>query len=901
MRQLLRAALTRTRSLPALTVALVPVLLGCALRVWRLTDRSVCCDELNSLAFAKRPLGELMAALATAEPHPPFYYALLHFWIPLTGESELALRYPSVLFGTFAVACVYRGGRDLGGSRVGLASGLLLAINQYSLLQSQDTRMYAALQAWGALLLVGVIRYVRCPGRRSGAIVIAGGTLAALTHYHGMLAAGLGGIAIGALAPRREAAARLVPFLVIAGLCLPWVIFARQIFASYRGWMDLVGPVSIVSRTIESYGFSVPGRLELLARWTLPVLALLGAWTLGASGRWRQALAVASIGVLPLILVMGGALVGRPLYHERYLIVITPAFLTLAGAGLALFGRARVVDAFAWSGAAALGIAGVVAYYAPATSTNPDFRSTVALIEREAVAPAIVLMSPPQGPNIDYYLQDRLPSYTPPGSASAQDVALDLSRRAAGNREAWFVRYSSGDWDAPIGRWLEANAFYLRDQWVTQNHVVAYALALSNDIVESNVAFPVAGGFTITGVQVGPATARPDEPFLAGLSWQPSNGGGQPPTLAAKVSFRLIDPWGQPVATVDRRLVNPGELPGRDVPAIVQAALPVPSDAVPGSYRLEARFYDEASQKEWVVRDDAGREQPALALGRVTVQPAVSRPSSAAPVNPADPGVGSGLFVDGLKLAGGPYTSGATLGASFDWVSTVAQSSAIIPEIALRSAAGQVVASARREEAEQPYRLSQLRAGERVREHLDLPLRAVTSGGTYAVVLRLAADRPWVQVGSVDVAVDPTRYQRPPAASERSDLFDGAIRLIGLDAPPDPVRAGDSLVVRLVWHADRLPTAQYTVFVHLVGAGSEKPVAQSDGVPDSGKRPTLDWALGEYVDDEHTIMLPATLPPGRYRLLAGLYQGDTGRRADVVSSTADGQAVELGTVTVTSP
>jgi hypothetical protein len=886
---------------PAWTAGILLILTGFGLRVWRLTERSVCCDELNSLSFAKRPLGDLLAALATAEPHPPFYYAFLHAWVLFSGESELALRYPSVLFGTFAVACVYRAGRDLGGPGVALASSFLLAINQYALLQSQNARMYAALQAWVALFLVGIIWYIRCPGRVSGAVVIAGGTLAALTHYHGMLVVVLGASAIGALARRRQPLARLLPILVIAAFCLPWAMFARRIFASYRGWMDLVAPAEIASRTIEAYGFGVTGRLDLLARWTLPFLALLGTWMLCASGRWRLALAVVSVGVLPLVLVMGGALVGRPLYHERYLIVITPAYLTLAGAGLALLGRWRVVGALAWSAVGALGVAGLVAYYAPSAVANPDFRSTVALIEREAVRPAIVVMSPPQGPNVDYYLKDWLPSYTAAGTASTQDVAAALSQRAVGTREAWFVRYSSGDWDGPVGRWLETNAFYVRDQWITQNHVVAYALAPVNDVRESSVALPVAGGFSVTGIRVGPASVTAGDRFLTGLRWQIPEGSVRPPPLTTKVSFRLIDPWGQTITAVDRRLVNPGELPGQDLPSLVQAALSIPSDAVPGRYRLEARFYDEAAQKDWTVRDETGHEQPMLRIGRVTVEPAAVLPADPAPANPADPDLGDGLSVDGLKLAGGPYTPQATLSASFDWLSAVAQSNTILPEIALLSASGQIITSARREEADQPYRLSRLRAGERVRERLELPLRAIIAGGTYTIALRVAPDRPWVKVGSVDVAVDPSRYQRPSWAIERSDLFDNAIRLVGLDGPPDSVGAGDALAVRLVWHADRLPSAQYTVFIHVVGTGSEKPVAQSDGMPDGGHRPTLDWALGEYVVDEHTIALSPTLPPGSYRLLAGLYQAESGRRADVISPAAHGQAVELGTITVTTP
>ena len=49
-------------SLTAVPIAIV--FFGYVLRVWHLTSFSVCCDELNSLSFATRSLGDLLSALA---------------------------------------------------------------------------------------------------------------------------------------------------------------------------------------------------------------------------------------------------------------------------------------------------------------------------------------------------------------------------------------------------------------------------------------------------------------------------------------------------------------------------------------------------------------------------------------------------------------------------------------------------------------------------------------------------------------------------------------------------------------------------------------------------------------------------------------------------------------------
>ena len=135
------------------------------------------------------------------------------------------------------------------------------------------------------------------------------------------------------------------------------------------------------------------------------------------------------------------------------------------------------------------------------------------------------------------------------------------------------------------------------------------------------------------------------------------------------------------------------------------------------------------------------------------------------------------------------------------------------------------------------------------------------------------------------MAIDPSRYRRPELPQGRSDLFAGSIRLVGADLPPDPVRAGTTLPVRLAWHAEQPPSGQYTAFVHLVDEAGQLR-AQSDQVPVRGTRPTADWIAGEYVLDEHQLALPPELAPGAYRLIAGLYDSATGRRAPVTAGVA---------------
>lgn len=79
-----------------------------------------------------------------------------------------------------------------------------------------------------------------------------------------------------------------------------------------------------------------------------------------------------------------------------------------------------------------------------------------------------------------------------------------------------------------------------------------------------------------------------------------------------------------------------------------------------------------------------------------------------------------------------------------------------------------------------------------------------------------------------------------------------------------------SLRLSLVWRALAAAPADYTVFVHVVGAGPQ-PVVQSDGYPIAGMLPPRDWQAGTVVHDERSIPLPASAAGQPLRVLVGLY------------------------------
>jgi hypothetical protein len=101
------------------------------------------------------------------------------------------------------------------------------------------------------------------------------------------------------------------------------------------------------------------------------------------------------------------------------------------------------------------------------------------------------------------------------------------------------------------------------------------------------------------------------------------------------------------------------------------------------------------------------------------------------------------------------------------------------------------------------------------------------------------------------------------------------------------------LPTTLYWQAEAEININYTVFVQLLNQMGQV-VAQVDQPPRAGAAPTTTWLPGEVLVDPYTLTLP-NLPPGVYRLIAGLYNPLTSERLSLASG---GDFVELGAITV---
>lgn len=95
------------------------------------------------------------------EPHPQGFYILMFFWTKLFGTGLASIRFPSVLFGTGAVALLYVLASMAYSRKIGLIAAALLAFNGHHIYWSQNARMYSMacfLAIASAIILLALLR-----------------------------------------------------------------------------------------------------------------------------------------------------------------------------------------------------------------------------------------------------------------------------------------------------------------------------------------------------------------------------------------------------------------------------------------------------------------------------------------------------------------------------------------------------------------------------------------------------------------------------------------------------------------------------------------------------------------------------------------------------------------------
>ena len=145
-------------------------------------------------------------------------------------------------------------------------------------------------------------------------------------------------------------------------------------------------------------------------------------------------------------------------------------------------------------------------------------------------------------------------------------------------------------------------------------------------------------------------------------------------------------------------------------------------------------------------------------------------------------------------------------------------------------------------------------------------------------------------------------WQPAPGMKPPANVIDARFGNVALEAAEVlPLARGvPTATVALAWRAVAPPARDDSIFIHLLGADGAR-AAQWDGAPRDagGPLPMTAWPVGMAVTGHYALSLPADLPPGEYRLVAGLYDWAGGAAVPAEGTdTVDGQAAGISTLRI---
>ncbi len=710
------------------------IALAFARGIYGLGSQSLWWDESLSLQRASYDLPLILSneivltdttrQLITFDNHPPLYFLLLHFMVKLAGQTEFALRFPSLAFSVLTVPLLYALGKCLCDRRVGLLAALFGAISPLYLWYSHEARMYTMLTFLGLLSFYTLLRMLRpepfvpghrtgphCPGPDStgyGTVPKDQGPVEGLTRHQGPSDHRTRDhlTIIYVLSSVAMLATHYLSFLVLLAELVVSFLFIRE-----ARWQRVAIPVLgvlLIALPIPYRGFSTLPEGEVGGFRFIPLLELLrdvsNSFSLGLSAKAEQVLVVHW--VFRGVFLIGALAVARRAFHPlspkalsaliyllvpilsiyllsyvqpaymniRHLMVSSPAFYLILAVGLVTI---RKKWPLIFASCLALMVVGSAhstqQYFYNEKCAKDDHRAWGEYLKAHAQPGDIIVVDPPHISQLYHYYADAgLPWTGLPRLVSPEEATISaLEELMAGYERIWLAFSGTPDWGDPEGlpkKWLEESAFLVDERsFHTYSSLVQTFCFLTNPPmldtppeVQHRVETNFEDKLLFLGYDLKGRPAAGGQFLHLNLYWKAQQKLGED----YGVSLRLLDGenrlWGQ----ADRAPLNGHYPTSQWQPGQIvkdDYELLIDAGTPPGWYRLEMVVHAD-SQALAIVGENPSPRRTAVDIGFLEVEKPASPPSLASLPLEHRQGMDFGdLQLLGYDLVEGSYRPG-------DWV-----------------------------------------------------------------------------------------------------------------------------------------------------------------------------------------------------------------------------------------
>jgi uncharacterized membrane protein len=342
------------------TVALMLIIIcaGTLLRIYTLGAENIWYDEASGIHLASGSIKDIIKYTGITQNHPPLYFMLLHLWMRLFGDSEVAVRSLSALFGIASVPLMFYAGRLLFNRKTGLFASFLSSVSVFYIYYSQEARSYSLLLFLSLLSYLFFLKILK--GRSKGYIVgyTAATVLLGYTHLFGLLLLPSQWLFMVLYREKYRQCIKqfafatllvsvaFVPLVFLIGgpateiatngfwIQRPQLMNILKTLYEFTGLQTLSGLLVFVYIVLAMYGLLIIQKRKGEFSLREPLTSLQDmSWNIRLHSVEEGTLLLIWLGVSILIPFVASFLM-TPIYFTRYLIGASPAFYLLAACGI---------------------------------------------------------------------------------------------------------------------------------------------------------------------------------------------------------------------------------------------------------------------------------------------------------------------------------------------------------------------------------------------------------------------------------------------------------------------------------------------------------------------------------------------------------------------------------------
>lgn len=280
-------------------------------------------DEAWAATLISKSWSQIIS-IVSKDTSPPFYYLLAHAWTNLFGMSEIALRSLSLLFILLTAIFTALIAREFWHKwPVTILAGLLTFFNPFIFQYAFEARMYALL----ALMSTGATYFFI---KKKWAPYIIFAVLSLYTHHFSLFVIFWHFIwqMKECIVHKDKLIQRLLPFIGIGVLYLPWlpVMYQQTKMVTNLGfWLGKPVPKDLLEIFLKF--------LSGLNKYSWQVYAVISGIAVLIFRRWKikddKTWFLLGWLIVPTITVFCLSQVMQPIFYDRYLINLIPAFVLI--------------------------------------------------------------------------------------------------------------------------------------------------------------------------------------------------------------------------------------------------------------------------------------------------------------------------------------------------------------------------------------------------------------------------------------------------------------------------------------------------------------------------------------------------------------------------------------------